>query len=129
MTEHEKKSGRFSKQMAGLRMGLVALCVFFLFVYFGDPGRGLVAGLSFIAITTAMYACWRFHRARWFWALMVVIVGLHAALVFLRSWPYEYRPVQSYAPLVILDFIAIVFALHGAAKLMGQFQKRRERND
>ena len=105
MVENEHKRS-FDSMTA--RWGLlVAVCcspLFFLFAYFGDPGRGVAATVSALIIVGALRYFWDLRKRVWFWITLAFIVGFHIALVLLIPWPdKDWRGIQL-LPIGLLDF-------------------------
>jgi hypothetical protein len=88
--------------------------LFFLFVYFGDPGRGRAAlvGAAVIAVCVTMF--WDLRKHILFWLALIVVILGNAALVALVPWNSNEYPGIVLLPVALPDF-ALVF---GAFKLI-----------
>lgn len=94
----------------GALVGLCCSPLFFVFAYFGDPGRGMAAMISSGLIVVLVKYFWDLRNRVWFWITIAFIVGLHVALVLLIPWPdNDYRGIQL-LPFALLDF-GIVYGI------------------
>jgi hypothetical protein len=68
-------------------VGLCAGLLWFLFDLFGDPGRGLAAGIGAGMTVLVTRYFWDLRRRVWFWITMAIIVLAHVLLVVFIRWP------------------------------------------
>jgi len=92
--------------------------VFLLFIYLGNADMGLavciVLGMAIIAIRLR----WKLRKHVWFWAIIIVILGLHIPLVSIVRWPQGNVPTLVYTmPIGIADFLIILGAVRLGEKL------------
>jgi hypothetical protein len=103
---------------------LIAVCaspLFFLFTYFGDPGRGRAAAICAFVILLCGRIFWSLRRLALFWlALTIVALGQVPFIVLIR-WTDRDYPGVVLLPVAFLDF-AIVY---GVFKLVEKITSRR----
>jgi hypothetical protein len=92
---------------------LLAVPVFFLFAYSGDPGRGRAAAISVGVIVIAVRARWDLKNNPWFWTTVAIIAACHILLVLFVPWTSRSYPGYALLPVGVLDFAII----YGAIKL------------
>jgi hypothetical protein len=108
-----------SKLAAITRMRTVLLVIyvsplFFLFAYFGDPGRGRAATIMAALILLVAQLYWNYKREAWFWLTLVVVVVFHTSVLFLVPWNNNNYPGLVLLPLALPDFGVI----YGAFRLV-----------
>ena len=95
---------------SGVLVGVCCSPLLLLFVYFGDPGRGMAAFISAGVIVIGVRYFWDLKNRVWFWMSIALVVGLHVALVLVIPWPdKDWRGIQ-YLPIALLDF-GIVYGI------------------
>src|SRR5579862_975817 len=79
--------------------------IFILFVYLGDPGRGMAAWISALAISCAARFLWDLKDRAWYWLTIAIILLLHVPVILLIPWTLkrQWTYVQ-FLPMAILDF-------------------------
>jgi hypothetical protein len=100
---------------------IVTFCVvplFFLFAFFGDPGRGRAAVISAGVLMTAVRATWSCKKYAWFWAIAVVLIALHAFLILDIPWTDKSYPGYTLLPFAALDYGIVYGCFKLAEKLM-----------
>ena len=88
--------------------------LFFLFVYFGDPGRGRAAGVGAAVIAVCARMFWDLRKHIWYWLALIVAVLCNAALVAFIPWNSNEYPGIVLLPIALPDFAAV----YGAFKLI-----------
>ena len=102
----------------GLKIGLILLPVFFLFIYLGKPDMGLAVFIVLGMIMFAVKLHWGMRKHHWFWAIIAFILALHVPLFLVVRWPHGNTPTLFYTmPLGIADFLIIMGALNLAETL------------
>ena len=95
--------------------------VFFLFAYFGDPGRGRAAAISVGVMVIAVRACWDLKNNLWFWMTVAIVAGCHIPVVLFVPWTSKSYPGYALLPIGVLDFALI----YGAIRLVDKAVKTR----
>ena len=95
-----------------LTYALGCLLVFVPFAYFGRPDQGAVAAFSVAAIVLAVKIRWDLISKLWFIGLISTITLAHIVAIFSIDWRLALHPTILYAPLVVVDFAAIVFLIY-----------------
>jgi hypothetical protein len=117
MFDYEPRKEKSSADWSGTIIGVILLPVFFIFAFLGKAEMGfnlvLVLGLAMIAVKLR----WELRKQLWFWPTIVLILALHAPLLFIVRWPENDVPTIAYAlPIGIVDFLLITGALNLAQK-------------
>jgi uncharacterized membrane protein len=111
----------------GLKIGVILVPVFFLFVYLGKPDIGLTVFIVLGMIIFAIKLRWKLRKHVWFWATISLILLLHIPLLFVVRWPQSNIPTIVYAmPMGITDFLLIMGGIGLAEKI---FSKGSSSND
>ena len=118
MSDDDPPPGREPTDYTGPIIVAMLAPVFLLFVCLGNADMGLavciVLGMTIIAIRLR----WKLRKHMWFWAIIIVILGLHIPLVSLVRWPQGNVPTLVYTmPIGIADFLIIL----GAVRLGEKF--------
>jgi hypothetical protein len=120
MFEREREAKGFT-DYTGLKIGVVLLPVFFLFVYWGKADMGLAVLIVLGVTIGAIKIRWDLRKHVWFWAIIAVILALHVPLFFVIRWPQGSAPTLFYTlPFGLLDFLIISGALGIAEKLFAK---------
>ncbi len=121
MTFNERANGL--KNRTVLLAMLPAACSYVAFSYNGDDGRAVAAAASLYVIITAFQFFWDLRKRFWFWITMLIISGMHAALVAAMPWgngPYPIPLLVLLFPAVVLDFSAIYLLIRAGETAMPQ---------
>jgi hypothetical protein len=120
-----EKTGRSSDNLLTRKWTILAILfaapVFFLFAYFGEPGRGRAAGISAAVIIMAARLRWDLRKKAWFWITVAIITGYHIPLILLVSWTDKSYPGYTLLPMAVLDFAI----MYGAIKLVEKAARAR----
>lgn len=106
---------------SGLIIGLMLTPVFILVTYLWNADTALsvvvVLGMTLFAIKLR----WYLRKHVWFWGIIVLILALHAPLVFIFRWPHGNVPTRDYVmPIGILDFFIIIVAVDVADRIFSK---------
>jgi hypothetical protein len=105
MTESDDK--QFFDTLTRTSAIVIALCaspLYFLYAYFGDPGRGRTAAICAFVIISIARGFWNSRNRIWFWITLTIVVLLHVPLILLVSWSNTNYPGVVLLPLGLLDF-------------------------
>lgn len=102
--KHRQPIGSMGKEWP-LLVGICASPLYFLFAYFGDPGRGQAATVCAIALAFAARPFWDLRNRVWYWITLVVITLLHILLILLVPWPYKQLSYVALLPAWFVDFV------------------------
>jgi hypothetical protein len=72
----------------GLIIGATLLPVFLLFVHLGNPDMGLAVFVALGMVMLAVKIRWKLRKHVWFWAAIVLVLALHAYLLFVVQLPH-----------------------------------------
>jgi len=103
---------------------VLAAPLYFLFVYSGDPGRGLATAVSFWVIVCIIRGFWALRHQVWLWVTIAIVILAHILLIL--SIPFSNRnvPAPILAPIGLADF-AIVY---GCVRLAQKLNRNRDRH-
>jgi hypothetical protein len=108
----------------GLKVGLLVVPVFLLFVFLGDADMGLSVSIVLGLLILAIRLRWNLSKHVWFWATIAVVLALHTPLFFFVRWSHRNVATIAYTlPFGIADFLIMMGAIGLAEKL---FQRRNE---
>lgn len=99
--------------------GVCVLSVFFVFAYFGDPGRGQAAAVGGAAIALATRFFWDLRNRAWFWTTIVIVAVCHVPLICFISGPLKQLAYIALLPACLLDFAIICGLLRSIEKRSG----------
>ncbi|HXF22977.1 MAG TPA: hypothetical protein VN602_00550 [Gemmatimonadaceae bacterium] len=99
---------------------LLAVPLFFLFVYLGDQGKGRAAGIASFEIVLVIRSRWDLRARVWFWATVTFLILLHVPLILRTQWTNVNMPAVSLMPFAILDWVI----MYGCIKLVEKVMKR-----
>jgi hypothetical protein len=86
----------------------ILIPVFFFFEHIGGADMGLTAFLCLGAVMVAAGICWDLRDRWWFWAVIAIVVAIHAPLVLFVRWPHRWIPGLALAPIGFADCIIVV---------------------
>lgn len=122
--EEQKEAPKRSFALITRRWALLAtICtspVFFLFAFFGDPGRGMAAAIATGMITVAVRYFWDLKRHLWFWITIGLTALLHVPLVWFIPWPDNQYTYIQLLPLALLDFAIVYGVIRLAENAIGE---------
>jgi hypothetical protein len=87
LEEPEESEENKPTDYTGLKIAAVCMPVFLLFVYLGNAEMGLVAFIVLGMTILAVGLRWNLRRHVWFWATVVIVLALHAYLLFFLRLP------------------------------------------
>jgi hypothetical protein len=90
---------------------LLAVAVFFMFAYLGEPGRGRAAAISAGVLTMAVGASWDLKQEVWYWATVALLAVCHVPVILLVPWTDKSYPGLELLPAAMLDFVIIIAAI------------------
>ena len=82
---HKQSIDSITKTWA-LLAGVCVSPLFFLFAYFGDPGRGRAAFVIAGMIALAARFLWDLRTRVWFWITITIVALLHVPLILFIPW-------------------------------------------
>lgn len=80
-----------------------------LFAYFGDIDRGLLAGMSAAVISCVGLMYWDARQSPRFWATMIGIILVHAAMVYFADENWLPNPTLALMIPFLIDFAAMAW--------------------
>ena len=119
-TDHHPSTAGLTRKWALVALACAAPA-FFLFAYFGEPGRGRAAAISIGMMVIAVRACWNLSRSAWFWITVGILACCHVVLISVISWTSRSYPGYALLPVAILDFAFI----YGVIRLVDKAVKTR----
>jgi hypothetical protein len=130
MFDYESPKPKEPVDYTGLKIGAMSLPVFLLVTLFSDADAGLAAYIVSVAILFAVKIHWHLREHIWFWAIIALILALHAPLVFMVRWPQRHAPTLFYTmPIGIADFLIISGALRLAERLLSKGSSLNDDNE
>lgn len=89
-----------------------------LFDHFGKLDLALPTFCSIAVLGFAIAVKWKLRRCVWFWITMAVIAALHVLLISSVPWTTKWVPALVIAPILAVDFYAILWILSVVGKYM-----------
>jgi hypothetical protein len=89
MADSDKRSTTSISKKWALLVAVCTVPLFFVFAYFGDPGRGQAACVCAVSITFAARFFGELRTSVCYWATLAVIVLLHTPVILLVPWPMK----------------------------------------
>jgi hypothetical protein len=114
MADSDKRSTASISKKWALLVAVCTVPLFFVFAYFGDPGRGQAACVCAVSITFAASFFWEPRTSIWYWATLAVIVLLHTPVILLVPWPMKQLSYIALLPAAVVDFAVV----HGSLRLV-----------
>lgn len=113
----------------GVVIVALLLPVYLLFYFLGEEEMGrsvsIVLGMMMIAIRVR----WDLRKRFWFWAIIVLLLLLHASLLFLVRWPQGFHgwlPAVGTLPIGLADVLIILGAVRFVEKFIVKSHPREE---
>ena len=101
-----------------LIMGAGLLTLLLLFIYMERQNMRLTL-LIFLPVTIVVIRIyWGLRKRIWFWAVIVLMMGLHIPLVFIVRMPERWVPPMALLPIVLADVIIVAGAVHLVEKFI-----------
>jgi hypothetical protein len=108
----------------GFYLGALGLVIFGVLVWFTqDSDKAALSAFSAMTILLAGRVRWDLRVERYFWLLLSIVSVGHAALIVSTSISLP-SPTIRFAPIFILDFVAIVAAIFGAERAVNSIRLR-----
>lgn len=63
---------------------------------------------------------WKLRRFAWFWAIVLIMAGLHVPLILLIPWTVKWVPALAIASIDTVDAIALLWLLSLVGNFMGE---------
>lgn len=112
------------RRWEGAAAALAALAVFLIFAYFGQPGRGSVAGAFLGSVVVSMRICWPIRNEIWYRLAISIVIIIHIALVIGFQWKkatnwngFTMIPFMTVDIAIILSVMYFLYkAIHGEPK-------------
>jgi hypothetical protein len=103
----------------GALVGVGAVAVYFLFVYFGDEGRGTLAAAAVGCIAGTVRICWPLRREWWFWVTIGAVAAIHVLAGVAFDWSAAARwDGLTFMPLMLLDFAVVLTTIYWLYRLI-----------
>jgi hypothetical protein len=130
MFDYEPPKEERPADYTGLVIVAMVAPLFFFFICLGKAEMGftacLVLGLAMLAIRLR----WKLRKHFWFWATIVLVLGLQVPLLFIVRWPHSNVPTLAYSlPMGIVDFLLVMGAISLAQKLFSKGSSPNEENE
>lgn len=101
----------------------VAAIIFFVFVYFGEPERGLLAACTSAVLATVLYVRWELRRKMYLWVFLFIFLIFHVAVIYNVHLGVIRFPVVTLVPVATLDVIVALSLLTVIEKCVGGPEK------
>lgn len=122
----------FNERAAGLTNKVILLAMlpaglaYIAYDYYGDGGRAVAAALTLYVMIGACRFFWDLRGYLWFWAVMLLIGTIHAALVVEIPWsngPYPVPILVILFPATMLDFMTIYLVIRSVEAILTQIDR------
>jgi hypothetical protein len=120
MTEEEPEEQK-STDYTGVIIGAIALPVYFLFRYFGNPDMGLSAFICVGMIMLAVRLRWALRKCFWFWATIVLVLLLHVPVVLMVPWPHMTVNRITLLPIGFAELLIVLGAIRFVEKFIVKY--------
>lgn len=114
----------FKSKKTNIALGLLGLPVYFLFDYFGDPGRGNVAAILSLGFFIVLGLFLKLIRQPWFWVTIAGLICLDILIVLAIPWPDKDYPAPVLLPVLFFDYIFNYGVIKLAGKLTARLNSR-----
>jgi len=118
----ETRSNRRFDKLTKASALVTILCtspLYFLYAYFGDPGKGRAAGISACVLVTVVRLFWDLRRNAWFWVTLSIMTLVHIPLITMIPWTNRNYPGVAILPVGLLDFVFVYGAFWLLEKVCG----------
>jgi hypothetical protein len=92
-----------------------------LFDHYGRLELALPVLNGIVVIAYLLAVKWGLRRRPWFWATMLIVVGLHVPVILLIPWTTKWVPAATIAVIDSVDFYLILAIL----SVVGNFMEER----
>jgi hypothetical protein len=117
----EETRERKHPDLTGLIIGLSMVPVYILFASLGRQDLALSACVVSIPISLAVRIHWDLRKRIWFWAVMAIILALHASVIIHFQWPRRWLPGMALLPVALADFLITMGVIRVAQMLTEKF--------
>ncbi|MBT0668952.1 hypothetical protein HT136_11310 [Novosphingobium profundi] len=105
-------------------LGALGLCVFAVMIFITQDGdKAALSAFAFMTIALAARVRWDLRGEWYYWLLLFVMTLAHVGLIAGTKIELP-SPTIQFAPFVVIDFAAIVFAIFGAERAANSFRHR-----
>lgn len=112
------------QKFLGFYLGALGLVLFGALVWLTqDSDKSALSAFSAVTILLAGRVRWDLHKEWYYWLVLFVVSVCHAALIVSTSFSVP-SPTILIAPIVILDFAAIVHAIFGVERAINSIRLR-----
>lgn len=130
MFDYESPKPKEPVDYTGLKIVAILAPVFFLITFLANADMGLTVCIILGMIMLAVKIRWCLRKHIWFWAIIVVILALHAPLVSMVRFPQGHAPTLFYTmPLGIADFLIILGAVGLAERFFSKSSSSNDENE
>lgn len=118
MFDYDPPKAKEPVDYTGLKIVAALAPVFILITFLADANLALTACIILGMIMLAIKIRWTLRKHVWFWAIIILILGLHIPLLFIVRRPQSNIPTLAYSlPIGIVDFLLIIGAIGLAEKM------------
>ena len=115
------EAGRKRTDYTGVVIAAILAPVYVVFWLLGQEAMGRSVFIVLAATMFAIRVRWDLRGRWWFWATIVVVLALHAPLLFLFRWPHGYHgwlPAVGTLPIGVADVLIIYEAVRFIEKFI-----------
>jgi cell division protein FtsW (lipid II flippase) len=116
--EREEVRRKVSKRRRVLlRIMLVVIPIYLIFLYFHEEDTGRTASLVLAVAMVAVAVRWDLRKHLWFWATVVGVFALHLPLILEFRWPDRWISGVELAGIALPDLLIILGCIWLVEKL------------
>ncbi len=120
----EEKRKVSSRRRVLLRIMLMVIPVYLIFLYFGEEDVSRTASLALGVAVLAVAIRWDLRKHVWFWATVVVLYALHLPLILKFRWPDRRIPPLEIMPFALADLLITLGCIWLVEKLATAVTRR-----
>lgn len=102
----------------GLIIGALLVVVLVLVIYMAKQSMRLTLLIILPATIITIRIYWKSRKRIWFWAVIVLMLGLHVPVVFVVRWPEQWVPPIGLVPMALADCLIIAGGVHLVEKFI-----------